>query len=132
MLNDCLLRKQLEYKPKEFILFYSYSCSRTETYYKESSLIYIHNENVFKFILGTLSIYNNTNYWIEIDLNLYSHINTVLNLYIYLYLYIYNNTYIYIYSISFLARSNRCIQIHAPFYLLPQNIFKQGERKLMR
>ena len=63
MLNDCLLRKQFEYKPKEFILFYSYSCSITETYQKESSLMYIHNENVFKFILGTLSIYNNTNDW---------------------------------------------------------------------
>ena len=62
MLNDCLLRKQLKYKPKEFILFYSYSCSITETYQKESSLMYIHNENVFKFVLGTLSIYNNTNY----------------------------------------------------------------------
>ena len=62
MLNDCLLRKQFEYKPKEFILFYSYSCSITETYHKESSLIYIHNENVFKFVLGTLSIYSNTNY----------------------------------------------------------------------
>ena len=66
MLNDCLLRKQIEYKPKEFILPYSYSCSITETYHKESSLIYIHNENVFKFVLGTLSIYNNTNLYILI------------------------------------------------------------------